>query len=210
MFPFYFIADASFWSAHGGLVNAVDQALEGGVRFIQYRDKDGSRRVSYENAKALREITARKGATFIVNDQVDLAMAVGADGVHLGQDDLPVWAARKIMGQNRLIGISTHTLSEAISAESEEADYIGFGPVFETKTKPNARSPVGLETITEIKKQVSVPLYAIGGITYDQLSAVFGAGADGVAVISSVSGEIQSNTAAWIKLIQEAILAAPH
>jgi len=192
MFPFYFITDSEA---------ATAQAIAGGARLIQYRDKVSTRNVLYETAKSLRQITAQAGATLIINDQIDLALAVGADGVHLGQDDLPIEVARKILGSAAIVGISTHTQEEAIEAECRGADYIGFGPIFKTKTKNNAQAPVGVSPIVQIKQTVRIPLYAIGGIALTDVPAIFSAGADGVAAISAVSGDIETNVREWIKTI---------
>lgn len=206
MFPLYFITDPLLSAARGGkqndpqksLLETVRQAIEGGARLVQYRDKKSPRREMYETAKRLRKMTAEKGAILIINDQIDLASAVKADGVHLGQEDLPLWIARKILGNEAIIGISTHTLEEAMHAESEGADYIGFGPIFQTKTKGDARAPVGLEAMTRVKQKVRIPLYAIGGIQRSHLSDLITAGADGVAVISALSGDIRANVAEWL------------
>jgi thiamine-phosphate pyrophosphorylase len=197
MFPFYFIADPSVLSGTS-LLKTVTDAMDGGARLIQYRDKNSARKTLYENAKRLRTLTSQRSATLIINDHIDIALAVEADGVHLGQSDLPLWAARKILG-NRLVGISTHTLAEAIEAEQEGADYIGFGPVFATRTKADAKIPVGVEAITQIKKRVQIPLYAIGGVTYESLPSILAAGADGVAAISAVLGNVRAHVEQWVK-----------
>src|SRR4030042_2401604 len=122
------------------------KVLSAGVRLIQYREKKRSRRMLYEEAVILRRLTRDFNAVFIVNDYADIALAVDADGLHLGQDDLPVREARKIIGKDKIIGISTHNFEQAIEAEKEGADYIGFGPVFHTKTK-NAGVPKGTDML---------------------------------------------------------------
>ena len=199
MFPFYFITDPLFKEAFP--LEAVIRAIAGGARLIQYRDKISTRRVMYENAKRLREVTAQVGVTLIINDQIDLAIAVRADGVHLGQGDLPIQAARKMMGTAAIVGISTHTLEEAMRAKQEGADYIGFGPIFKTETKGDANFPTGIAMITQISQSVNIPVIAVGGIKRTDLPAIFAAGATGVAVISAVSGDIESNVREWIKTI---------
>ncbi len=214
MSPFYFITDSTvcpaaetgFQSKRQKLVTAVEEAISGGARLVQYRETGAERYKMYETAVLLRQITTRHGVTLIINDFIDLALAVKADGVHLGQDDLPLWVARRLLGKEVIIGISTHSLGEAIAAELEGADYIGFGPIFHTQTKVSSYKPVGVEAISEVKKQVAIPLYAIGGITLSALPTVISAGADGVAVISAVavSGEIRSNVAQWIVLLNDA------
>jgi thiamine-phosphate pyrophosphorylase len=127
----------------------------------------------------------RSGAAFIVNDHPDIAMAVEADGVHLGQDDLPVEVARKLMGGSRIIGVSTHSVEQARAAQSAGADYIGFGPIFTTRTK-DAGPRQGIEGLRQVRKAVTLPVIAIGGINSGNLDEVLKAGADGVAVISAI------------------------
>ncbi|WDT80288.1 MAG: thiamine phosphate synthase [Candidatus Manganitrophus sp.] len=142
----------------------------------------------YETAKQLRKMTAEHGAVLIINDQIDLALAVKADGVHLGQEDLPLWIARKMLGNEAIVGISTHTLEEAIHAESEGADYIGFGPIFQTQTKEDARAPVGLEAIDPGQAEGAHSDLRDRGIQRSHLSDLITAGTDGVAVISALVG----------------------
>lgn len=163
----------------------MSEALEAGVRFFQYRNKRGTRREIYEASLQLVPLAREAGALIIVNDHADIALAVDADGVHLGQDDLPIKHARNLLGSGKLIGISTHSLDQAIVAEAGGADYIGFGPVFRTSTK-DAGPVQGIETISVIKRMVSLPVIAIGGITLANVGEAVCAGADGVAVISSV------------------------
>lgn len=214
MFPLYLITDPILYEksqesplspgadSQKLLLEAVGQAMEGGARLIQYRDKKASRREMYETAKRLRRMTSEYGGTLIINDQIDLALAVNADGVHLGQDDLPLWVARKMLGNETIIGISTHTLDEAIGAEAEGADYIGFGPIFKTRTKSDIRTPVGIEAISAIKRRVRIPVYAIGGIEKAHLSPLILAGAEGVAVISALAGDVRANVAEWLDIFK--------
>ncbi len=160
-------------------------ALAAGIRFFQYRNKSGPARTIYETARVLSSIAKSTGALFIVNDRADIAAACGANGVHLGQDDLPLKDARKLLGKNMLIGISTHSRKQAREAEQAGADYIGFGPIFKTATK-DAGETQGCSRLSDIKKSVSIPVVAIGGITLDNVQDVINAGADGVAVISAI------------------------
>ena len=185
------------------LFDVVEQALQGGVSFVQYRAKNDSRREKYETAVGLREILDRYSATLIVNDDIDLALAARADGVHLGQDDLPLRVARKVLGEKMIVGASTHSLEEAIRAEAEGADYIGLGPIFPTETKKNAVPPLGTRSISEVKREVQIPLYAIGGIRLEHLPELLAAGADGVAVVSGMAGDIRSNARRWIATVEE-------
>jgi thiamine-phosphate pyrophosphorylase len=137
---------------------------------------------------------------FVVNDYADIALAVGADGLHVGQDDLPLECAKKIMG-DKIVGLSTHSLEQALEAERLGADYIGFGPIFHTSTK-DAGVPRGAEAVREIKAAVSIPVIAIGGITAGNAAGVFAAGCDGVAVSSGIgSGDVRGNVAALLSRI---------
>jgi len=165
----------------------MQQALEAGVRFFQYRDKTGTRKSIYETSLLLSRISRDARACFIVNDYADMAVAVDADGVHLGQDDLPIEYARKLVGKDRLIGISTHNLEQARTAEQQGADYIGFGPLFPTSTK-DAGQVQGIHNLSVVRREVSIPIIAIGGITRDTVREVMVNGADGVALISAVLG----------------------
>lgn len=174
-------------------------ALRAGATWLQYREKNETRRAIYKKALKLRQITAEFGALFIVNDFPDIAAAVDADGVHLGQDDLPLKEARKVMGK-KIIGISTHSPDEAVKADKDGADYIGFGPVFKTITKDAGR-PKGIKMLHEIKKIIGIPVIAIGGITPENLDSVFKAGADAIAAASAIfRGDISENIKSFIKI----------
>jgi len=178
----------------------INNVLRAGVRWLQYREKSLPRRQIYENALTLRQLTRTFGATLIINDHADIALAVGADGVHLGQDDLPLKDARKIMG-DRIVGISTHDLAQAEAAESGGADYIGYGPVFHTTTK-DAGVPKGVDNVRKIKENVSIPLVAIGGINPDNAASVMCAGADAVAVATAISrGDVTANAEKFVRLL---------
>jgi thiamine-phosphate pyrophosphorylase len=168
-----------------GAEDAAQAALDAGIRLFQYRDKSGNRRAIYETCLRLAVLLKRSDAVFIVNDHPDIAMAVDADGVHLGQDDLPVELARKLMGGGRIIGVSTHSVEQARAAQSASADYVGFGPVFTTRTK-DAGPHRGIEGLRQVRKAVTLPVIAIGGINGGNLDEVFRAGAAGVAVISAI------------------------
>ncbi len=204
-FPLYFVTDG-FPSTRegtrgdGDLFDLVVQAMEGGVRLVQYRDKTATRRQMYDRAMQLRRLTEAHGAILIVNDQIDLACAVGADGVHLGQDDLPVSSARKMMGHRAIIGVSTHGVAQAERAEADGADYIGLGPIFATTTKVTGIDPIGLAMIAEVRKRVRLPIYAIGGIRLSEAAAVIASGAAGVAVISALSGggNVRDTVSRWL------------
>jgi thiamine-phosphate pyrophosphorylase len=195
-----FISDHK--ACHLSYEKMVMRALEAGVKWVQYRDKERSRRKIYEESLKLRSITKNFGALFIINDHPDIALAVKADGVHLGQDDLPLLEARKIMGKEKIIGISTHSAEQAINAGKDGADYIGFGPVFRTLTK-DAGSPKGIEMLRKIKNLVRIPVVAIGGINLDNIRSVIEAGTDAVAVASAIlTGDIENNIKRFLDSIK--------
>lgn len=178
------------------------KVLRAGVKWVQYRDKEKSRREIYEEAIRLRKLIKDFNAVLIVNDYADIALAVDADGVHLGQDDLPIEEARKIMGSNKIIGISTHSLEQAKEAEKGGADYIGFGPIFRTTTK-DAGIPKGTDMLKEIKRQVHIPVVAIGGINIENIRSVLDTGVDAVAIASAIlSGDIIENTTRFMDIIK--------
>jgi len=169
----------------GGLPpgQVAEALLAAGVRLIQLRDKHASSGELYESAHRVSECVRKAGGIFIVNDRADIACAVDADGVHVGQDDLPVEAARALVGPGKLIGYSTHVLEQVREADGSTADYIAFGPIFPTASKENPDVVVGLEGLGEARKATRKPLVAIGGITLENARAVIAAGADSVAVI---------------------------
>jgi thiamine-phosphate pyrophosphorylase len=173
------------------------QAHAAGVAFFQYRNKTAPRRTVYEAALLLARTARSLGALFIVNDHADIAAAVDADGVHLGQDDLPIEQARKVLGRDRIIGISTHSRQQAREAERSGADYIGFGPVFPTSTK-DAGEVQGLEKLAALRRDVTIPVIAIGGIDRTNVQEAVRAGADGTAVISAVLAAEDIRTAAGV------------
>jgi thiamine-phosphate pyrophosphorylase len=179
----------------------TEHSLRSGVKWIQYRDKNSSRIEIYEHALKLRKLTNEFKTVFIVNDHVDIALAVQADGVHLGQEDLPLQEARKILTSKKIIGISTHSLEQAINAEKQGADYIGFGPIFHTKTK-DAGEPKGTQMLKEVKQIIKIPVVAIGGINVDNLNSVLDSGADAVAVASAITnGDISQNISEFFKIL---------
>lgn len=160
--------------------------LKGGARLIQLRDKDASGVELLEEARGCLKHTRYVGAVLIINDRLDVALAADADGLHLGQDDIPVEEARGVLGERKIIGVSTHSLKEFRAALATSADYIAFGPIFPTKTKLNPHPPVGLELLRMAKAVSDRPVVAIGGITPDRALDVINAGADSIAVISAL------------------------
>lgn len=172
------------------------RAVAGGADVIQLRDKGLSGRDLFIAATAIREITLDAGALFIVNDRLDVALAAGADGVHLGADDLPLECAREIAPSGFIIGASVDSLDSAIRAQAAGADYVALSPTFPTTSKDDAGPGHGLAVLSAIRSRVSVPIVAIGGISRENIDSVIAAGADGVAVISAVVGEPDITAAA--------------
>jgi thiamine-phosphate pyrophosphorylase len=179
---YYFITDEVL--SRAGNLHDVACAVAAGVRVVQYRRKMGRTSDLIAEACQLRKVCS--DTLFLVNDRVEVALASGADGVHLGQGDLPYDEARNLLGPHKIIGITVHDLAEALAAEARGADYLGVSPIFSTSTKIDAGAPIGVELVTEIRRRVSLPLVAIGGITLDNAAAVIEAGADGVCAISAV------------------------
>lgn len=167
-------------------IEVAHAAIAGGARIIQMRDKKASDREFYYTALQLRQITKDSGVLFLINDRVDIAAAVGADGVNIGQTDLPVEAARRLLGESAIIGVSADSLEQALEAESNGADYVGFGPVFPTTTKLDAGPVSGLDTLRTVCESVRIPVVAIGGISVSNIGAVAKAGAACAAVVSAV------------------------
>jgi thiamine-phosphate pyrophosphorylase len=157
--------------------------VDAGVRLIQLRDKRASPRVIHEVSRELNEAMAPRGVRVIINDRPDIAAIIGAGGVHVGQEDLPVEEARKICGAGRWVGVSTHNIEQFLEAERTSADYIAVGPIFPTATKENPDPVVGLEFLRAARRLTQKPLVAIGGITIESAEAVYRAGADSVAVV---------------------------
>lgn len=185
-FKLYLITDRKV--ATKPLPEAVRLALEGGVRAIQLREKDLPIRELLALAQELRSITREFGAKLFINDRVDVAVAVDADGVHLGHLSMPPEGARKVVGKSMLIGVSTHDLGEAKAAEAGGADFITYGPIFETPSKVNKCIPVGIEAIKSIKSGISIPIYALGGVKSGLINQIMASGAYGISMISAIFG----------------------
>jgi thiamine-phosphate pyrophosphorylase len=168
------------------LTDVLKEAAAAGARLFQYRNKSASMKEAYAEALLLRKVALDAGVTFIVNDRCDLALAVDADGVHLGQEDLSLNLARKVMGPDKLIGISTHNPDQVREATVGKPDYLGFGPIFKPGSKQDHDPVVGLEGLRAIRKLTSLPVFAIGGIQIDHAREVMRAGANGVAIISAI------------------------
>lgn len=179
---YYFITDSSLSIA--GNLSDVKNAAEAGVRIIQYRNKSADTRELYREAAALK--AGCRNSLFLINDRIDIALAVNADGAHLGQNDMPYAAARRLLGADSVIGITVHTKQEALDAENAGADYVAAAPVFETSTKSDSGQPTGLMFIKELKAILQIPVIAIGGINLANAAQAVKAGADGICAISAV------------------------
>ncbi len=180
---YYFITDAELSQA--GNLSDVENAVAAGVAVVQYRRKNAATRDLYQEAIRLRQ-ACPPPAIFLINDRVDIALASRADGVHLGQGDLPCAAARRLLGNRATIGVTVHSVADAVRAVAEGADYLGVSPIFATSTKKDAGPPAGLTVLSDIRRIVSLPLVAIGGITLATAGEVIKAGADALCAISAV------------------------
>jgi thiamine-phosphate pyrophosphorylase len=168
------------------LADIISQAIDGGVETVQLREKDLSSVELYVLASEIREITMEKGANLIINDRVDIALAVDADGVHLGWKSLGIGLVRKMIGHEKLIGFSAHNLQEAKKAEDSGADYVTISPIFDTVYKDYFVEPLGTEKIGKIKEEIDIPVIALGGINENNVNGVLENGAYGIAVISAI------------------------
>ena len=180
----YAITDRT-WLGNNSLYEQVEDAIKGGATFIQLREKNLSYEKFLEEAKKIKEITDKYGVPFVINDNVEIAKEIDADGVHVGQSDTEAKRAREILGKDKIIGISAGNLKEAMDAEKNGADYIGIGAMFHTDTKSDATS-VTFEEAKEITGKVNIPVVAIGGINSENILSLKGTGVDGVAVISAI------------------------
>lgn len=182
---FYFITDANLSLA--GNRSDVRAAAKAGARIIQYRRKEGTTASLYKEAMELKGLCG--DARFIVNDRVDIALAIDADGVHIGRDDLPVRIVRHLLGPDKIIGVTIRDLEEAVQAEKEGADYLGVGPVYHTSTKKDAGPPSGIQLIRKVRNACTLPVIAIGGITLENAGEVIKAGADMICAVSATVAE---------------------
>ena len=183
-YSIYLVTDEA--CLHGRpLLECVEEALAAGVTLVQYRAKAADGGVLYAEACKLKELCDKYNVPLIINDRLDIALAVGAAGVHLGQDDLPCAVARRLLGEDFIIGVSAHNPAEAEQAVSEGADYLGCGAVFGTATKHDV-AKLGLENLRAIRKAVAVPMVGIGGITADNYAEVLATGANGAAIVSGI------------------------
>jgi len=197
---FYFITDSGL--SKKGILNDVQEAINAGCKIVQYREKNKNKNQMHE-ALQLRKICDKNSAVFLINDDVKLALATGADGVHLGLEDMEYSAARK-MFDSKIIGLTVHNVKEAIEAERIGADYVGLSPIFKTSTKKDAGNPCGTAMIKKVRQKTKLPIVAIGGITKQNVADVIRAGADSAAAISAVlSGDVRKDVADFIKIIKK-------
>lgn len=169
-------------------IDVVADMLESGIKIVQYREKTKKAGAKYQECLKIREMTRQAGAAFIVNDDIDIAILVGADGVHIGQEDLPVAQVRELVGDDTAIGLSTHAPQEAKNAVADGADYIGVGPIFRTFTKDDVCDPVGLDYLDFVVSEIALPFVAIGGIKDHNIGEVAAHGAKCVAMVTEIVG----------------------
>ncbi|HTR44478.1 MAG TPA: thiamine phosphate synthase [Thermodesulfovibrionales bacterium] len=200
----YLITDRTLFADVLCLYSAVEEALKGGAKAVQLREKDLPVRQLLTMAYTMRRLTSDYHAALYINDRVDVAIAVEADGVHLGLNSVPVSAAKKASGDRLLVGVSTHSFSEAVKAEKDGTDFITFGPVYPTPSKLRYGPPVGTDALREVCSGVTVPVFAIGGITPERTAEVKSAGARGVAVISALLGahDREKTTERFLRYLQ--------
>jgi thiamine-phosphate pyrophosphorylase len=194
-YSLYLVTDRGLARGRSAL-EIVSAAVHGGATVVQLREKDCSTRDFIEQGLAIKEFLKDQGVPLIINDRVDVAQAVRADGVHLGQTDMPLGLAKKILGDSMIIGISAESLQDAIEAEKGGADYLGVSPIYATPTKTDTAPPLGLEGLRQIRKAVRLPLVGIGGLNRDNAAEVIRNGADGVAVVSAIVAADDPQTAA--------------
>ncbi len=198
----YLITSQNGFEDNNAFIDRIAQILNSGVKLIQYREKNKSAKEIISIASKLRQLCSMYDALLIINDRVDIAKIVDADGVHLGQDDIDINLARKIIGEDKIIGISTHKPDDAIIAQDMGADYIGVGPVFKTPTKPST-IPVGLEYVKWVSQNINIPFYAIGSIDENNIKQVIDAGATKIAAIRSLMNSNDINNT--ISIFNEAL-----
>lgn len=195
-YTLYLVTDRKLMSSKT-VEKSVECAIKGGASVVQLREKDCTSREFYELALCVKKITAPRGVPLIINDRIDICLAADADGVHLGQKDLPCKEARKILGNDKLIGVSAALPEEALRAQEDGADYLGVGAVFPTGTKSDTR-PVTPEVIREIRAAVSIPFVVIGGVNAENIGGLYGLGINGAAVVSAIVSQKDVTSAARI------------
>jgi thiamine-phosphate pyrophosphorylase len=199
---FYLVTDSRL--SKKGALSDVKEAVEAGCKIVQYREKNKSTKEMIFEAARIKNICGNK-AIFLVNDRVDVALAVDADGVHIGQDDMPIETARLLLGTDKIIGVSARDSNEAVEAEKKGADYVGLGPIFDTATKEDAGGGIRLSRIREVKNSIKIPVVVIGGINKENCEAVIQSGADSVVAISAVlcSDDVKKEIKYFIDIIRK-------
>ncbi len=199
----YAVTDAA-WTGEKTLIQQVKEALEGGITFLQLREKHLSEEEFLREAVEIKRLTDQYQIPFVINDNIEIAQKAGADGVHVGQDDMPVEEVRKILGEDKIIGVSAHNVEEAVRAEQGGANYLGVGAVHTTATKENT-SAVSMEEMKKICQTVSIPVVAIGGIKKNNMNVLSGTGVDGIAVVSAIfaAKNIKEETKELLEAVKE-------
>ena len=193
-YTLYLVTDRSLMSS-ATIEESVEQAIHGGCTLVQLREKDLSSRAFYETAVRVRKVTERLGTPLIINDRLDIAIAVDADGVHVGQEDLPAEVVRRMIGQDKIVGVSASNLAQALAAENVGADYIGVGAMYATGTKTNA-DITSIDELRRIRQAVALPIVVIGGINKETAPHFAGTGIDGLAVVSAIVSQRDVTAAA--------------
>jgi thiamine-phosphate pyrophosphorylase len=198
---FYLVTDSGL--SKKGTLSDVEKAVAAGCRIIQYREKSISTKDMILEAEQIKALCGSE-SIFLVNDRVDVALAVDADGVHIGQDDMPMATARELLGPDKIIGLTVHNVEEALEAERMGADYVGLSPIFNTSTKKDAGDRIGPESIRPVKDAIKIPIVAIGGINKQNSESVIIGGADSLVAISAIvcSDDVEKETREFIDLIQ--------
>jgi thiamine-phosphate pyrophosphorylase len=199
---FYFITDSEL--SKNGIFSDVENAIKAGCRIIQYREKNKSTKEMIEDGNQLRKICNGR-AVLLIDDRIDIALAIDADGVHIGQEDMPYHSVKKLLGKDKIIGLTVHNLEEALEAERLGVNYIGLAPIFKTGTKEDARNPIGPEMIRLVKEKVKLPLVAVGGIKRENIKDVIEAGADSIVSIYAIlkADSLYDEVSEFIKIIKE-------
>lgn len=194
-FGLYFITDSALTKK--SVIEDVNSAIKAGVKIIQYREKNASAKQMVEEASEIKKLCKKNNILFLVNDRVDVALAVDSDGVHLSkEEDMPYKTARGLLGQSKIIGLSAHSIKDALKNEKIGADYTSIGPIYHTTTKKNGHKPIGLGPIRQLKDKLKIPFVAIGGINELNIDAVLNSGAKNIAIISAIVAKGSAEKAA--------------